>query len=166
MNQCTAADMPQPGRRLQDLQRLEPRRHRVAQLRPRTPTTRSATAAPASAWTSPAGAPTEGASVVQWDYNGGTNQLWKITQVSPGKYKFMNKKSGKVMDIYGGSANNGAPLVQWNWNGGANQQWAFTPTGDGYYKFGPASATGSALEIPNGTDNPGRKGAAVELLQR
>jgi hypothetical protein len=93
----------------------------------------------------------DGAYVTQYPFYNGTNQRWRITQVSPGKYNFKNVKSGKMLDMFMGSAANGTSLIQWYANGGSNQQWSFTPTGDGFYKFSPASAPGSSIEVPNGT---------------
>jgi Ricin-type beta-trefoil lectin domain-like/HYR domain/Secretion system C-terminal sorting domain/Lectin C-type domain len=51
-------------------------------------------------------------------------------------YKIVNKLSGKVLDVYGGSSANDTRVVQWNYNGTANQQWQFTPVTGGYFKIG------------------------------
>ena len=72
---------------------------------------------------------------------------WNITQVSTGKYKFINKKTGKVMDVTGGSTANGTVVIEYTYSGAANQLWTFTRTGDGFYKFSPASNAASGLDL-------------------
>ena len=47
-------------------------------------------------------------------------------------YEIVNRYSGQVLDISGGSTANGASAIQWPYHGGTNQQWSLTATGDGY----------------------------------
>ncbi|MFD5544934.1 RICIN domain-containing protein, partial [Streptomyces sp. NPDC127079] len=74
----------------------------------------------------------DGASVVQWPANGGTNQQWNIVQVSGQLYKIVNRNSGKVLDINGATHYRGSNLQQYIYNGGNNQLWYFEPTSGGY----------------------------------
>ena len=97
----------------------------------------------------------DGAQLVQYSLNGGNNQKWRITQVSPGHYTFRNVRSNKFLDISGASTGNGVPLIQWPATGSANQQWSFTPTGDGYFKFSPGSQPAASLDVKNGSTADG-----------
>ena len=52
------------------------------------------------------------AQVVQYEYNGGWNQQWKITTTSDGKYKIQNRWSGLYLGVLNNSTNDGASIVQ------------------------------------------------------
>jgi hypothetical protein len=84
-----------------------------------------------------------------------TSMRWSIVQASTGKYKFINKKSGKLMDVQGGSTSNGTPVIEYTANGGQNQLWTFTRTGDGFYKFSPATNSNAGLDDHNFSTTPG-----------
>jgi hypothetical protein len=97
-----------------------------------------------------AGSTNDGAKVTQLTYNStNTSMRWRMVQTAPQQYKFTNKKSGKVMDIFGKSTANGTALVQWSSNDQTNQRFSFTPTGDGFYKFSPVMNGAASLDVPN-----------------
>lgn len=50
-------------------------------------------------------------------------------------YKIVNKRSGKVLDVYAGSCNNDTKITQYGYHGGTNQQWRLTALGSGFYKL-------------------------------
>jgi hypothetical protein len=103
------------------------------------------------------GQTTDGASVIQWPSNGGTNQQWNIVQVTGQLYKIVNRNSGKVLDVPNGNHRRGTALDQWTWNGGNNQLWYFEPAGSGWVirNF----ETGQVMEVGgNSTTN----GAAID----
>jgi hypothetical protein len=50
-------------------------------------------------------------------------------------YKIVNKKSGKLLDVYGVQTANNTPLIQWYSTNAANQKWRFTSVGSGYVKI-------------------------------
>ncbi len=77
----------------------------------------------------------DGADVVQWTDNGGTNQQWTITDLNNGNYKFVNANSGKALEVFEWSANNGGDIVQYSDLGGNNQQFSLVPLGNGYYRI-------------------------------
>ncbi|HYC86976.1 MAG TPA: RICIN domain-containing protein [Chryseosolibacter sp.] len=81
------------------------------------------------------GSTADGAQVIQWQYNGGTNQQWQLVHIGEGFYRVVNRKSGKNLDVNGGSLNAGANIIQWPTNNGRNQQWEIVPTGSGYYRL-------------------------------
>lgn len=47
-------------------------------------------------------------------------------------YKIVNRNSGQVLDISGGSTSNGGLAIQWPYSGGANQQWQEVAFNGGY----------------------------------
>jgi hypothetical protein len=50
-------------------------------------------------------------------------------------YKIVNKRSGKVLDVFNGSCNNNTVIKQYGYHGGTNQQWRLSSIGGGYFKF-------------------------------
>ncbi|MFI6932978.1 RICIN domain-containing protein [Streptomyces sp. NPDC050287] len=95
----------------------------------------------------------DGAGVIQWPSNGGTNQQWNIVPVSGNLYKIVNRNSGKVMDIGNGSHSRGTTLDQWTWNGGNNQLWYFEPVSGGWVIRNFES--GQALEVAGASTTAG-----------
>ena len=47
-------------------------------------------------------------------------------------YTLVNRRSGKVLDVYQADLRDGAQVVQWGDHGGDNQQWHVTDVGGGY----------------------------------
>jgi hypothetical protein len=84
-----------------------------------------------------------------------TSMRWRISQVSPGKYKFINVRSGKAMDSGPYSAD-GTELNQYPYKASSNQLWSFTPTGDGYYKFSPGNNPASSVDVPAWSTTEGK----------
>ncbi|MFF2431995.1 RICIN domain-containing protein [Streptomyces mirabilis] len=83
----------------------------------------------------PAYAAKDGASLVQWSRNGGTNQQWKFIDSGDGNYRLQNRSSGKVLDDYNWSKTAGAKLVQWRDLNNANQQFHMEKSSDGYVRL-------------------------------
>ncbi|MGW6929820.1 RICIN domain-containing protein [Lentzea sp. NPDC054927] len=83
------------------------------------------------------GSTANGANIIQWSCNDGSEQLWY--RVGD---QLKNRKSGKCLSVSGGgSTANGAELIQWSCNDGAEQRW--TPS-DGYlvnHKSGKVAST-------------------------
>ncbi|MEV4490545.1 pectate lyase [Micromonospora coxensis] len=69
-------------------------------------------------------------------------------------YVFVNRHSGKAMDVYNFATNDGAPIVQWSRNDLAVQRWQFVDAGSGYYKIRSVHS-GKILELPNANDGTG-----------
>jgi hypothetical protein len=60
-----------------------------------------------------------GAALIQWPWNGGTNQQWQLTGVTTGIFKATNRNSGLVMDV-----NIASHIIQNPWDSSNNnQQW-------------------------------------------
>ncbi|MEV4414663.1 RICIN domain-containing protein [Catellatospora sp. NPDC049609] len=66
-------------------------------------------------------------------------------------YVFVNRHSGKAMDLYNWSTADGAPINQYARNDLAVQQWRFVDVGSGYYQIRSVHS-GKVLELPNAND--------------
>ncbi|MFI6164308.1 RICIN domain-containing protein [Micromonospora haikouensis] len=66
-------------------------------------------------------------------------------------YVFVNRHSGKAMDLYDWSTADGAPVNQYARNDLAVQQWRFVDVGGGYYQIRSVHS-GKVLELPNAVD--------------
>lgn len=96
----------------------------------------------------------DGADVIQWADNGGTNQQWVITDLNNGFHKLTNVNSRKALEIFEWSTANGGDAVQFTDLGGNNQQWSLVPLGNGYYRI-VNRHSGKALDgfgTSNGSD--------------
>ncbi|MEV4827821.1 glycosyl hydrolase family 95 catalytic domain-containing protein [Micromonospora sp. CA-248260] len=67
-----------------------------------------------------------------------------------GKYRLVNRNSGKVIDVNGGSTADGARIIQWTWTGATNQQWTLEPNPDGSYRLRSVSS-GKVLHSAGGS---------------
>ncbi|WTI42969.1 alpha-L-fucosidase [Streptomyces sp. NBC_00589] len=81
------------------------------------------------------GSTADGAAVIQWPWNGGTNQQWKLLPNTDGSYRLSNVRSGKILESPGGSGQ-GAGVDQWTDDGGDNQWWKLVPSQtSGYHQL-------------------------------
>ena len=72
----------------------------------------------------PAFSNANGTSIIQYQFNGGTNQQWNLVMLPDGNYQIVNAFSGKVLDNPAFFPfSNGNPIEQEPLNGGATQQW-------------------------------------------
>ncbi|MUV88865.1 DUF1939 domain-containing protein [Halapricum sp. CBA1109] len=95
-----------------------------------------------------------GADVIQWDVNGGSNQRWTAEATGDGYYRLTPTHSGKALDVSGGpnATQDGANVHQWDYLGNTNQQWAIEETSDGVRLV--ARHSGKVLEVASaGTNN-------------
>ena len=101
-----------------------------------------------------------GTQIIQWNYGGGSNQKWTVTNTGGSNYKIIGVQSGKSLDINGFSSTNGAKVELWDYSGGSNQTFTFTATDSGYYRITPNCATSSCLDVTGGST---ANGANVQL---
>lgn len=84
------------------------------------------------------------------------NQIFKPVDLGNGYYAFMDKNSGKALDVSGGSAYNGANIIVHDYHGGANQQWRIIYTGKSnghcYYSIQSKINSNYYLDV-NGANN-------------
>ncbi|WP_293313761.1 RICIN domain-containing protein [Pedobacter sp. UBA5917] len=93
----------------------------------------------------------DSAPVKQFDYSGGNNQRWTITNLGRGEFRIVNVNSGKTLEVPGASRDQGATVAQYNWNNGFNQKWHIIPCKGGYYRFVNVNTLGKTLCIKNGS---------------
>jgi hypothetical protein len=102
----------------------------------------------------------DGASVVQWGPNGGTNQKWWSREIGNGYHNIINQNSGKCLNVPDSSSQEGAKVTQWTCNEDDNQQWKFVGIGEGYYQL-KARHSNKCLNVANSV-----KAFGGELEQR
>jgi hypothetical protein len=64
-------------------------------------------------------------------------------------YKLVNRNSGKVADVNGGSLNSGTTIIQYTDTNGSNQHWQFVKTSSGDYKI-VNQKSGKVLDVTSG----------------
>ncbi|TDB82225.1 hypothetical protein E1091_18780, partial [Micromonospora fluostatini] len=70
-----------------------------------------------------------GASVVQGDCWGGTNQHWRFVNLGNGFYEIRARHSDRCLDVANASIAHGAYVVQGTCWGGTNQHWRLVYAG-------------------------------------
>jgi hypothetical protein len=95
-----------------------------------------------------------GGDVVQWAWNGGTNQQWQFVDAGGGYFRVINRNSGKCLDVNGASQADGADIIQWTCGSGTNQQWRMQDVGGGYIQL-IARHSNKCMDVFNasGADN-------------
>lgn len=76
-----------------------------------------------------------GANILQWQNNGGDNQLWMLEQNDDGSFIISNVLSNKALDVDGWSVENGGNIHVWEYGNQDNQKWWLTNVGEGYYSI-------------------------------
>ncbi|WP_369243155.1 RICIN domain-containing protein [Streptomyces sp. R21] len=69
----------------------------------------------------------DGAGVQLWTYSGGSNQQWQAVAESGGTYRFVNRNSGKCLDVPGASTADSVQLQQYTCNGSQAQSFYVNP---------------------------------------
>ncbi|MET8827202.1 RICIN domain-containing protein [Streptomyces sp. NPDC004610] len=69
----------------------------------------------------------DNAAVHLWAYGGGTNQQWLPVDEGGGAYHFVNRNSGKCLDVPAASTADSVQLVQYTCNGSAAQTFQVAP---------------------------------------
>ncbi|MEU6366964.1 RICIN domain-containing protein [Streptomyces sp. NPDC046931] len=73
------------------------------------------------------GSTADSAPVQLWTYGGGDNQQWLPVDEGGGVYHFVNRHSGKCLDVPGASTADSVQLAQYTCNGTAAQRFQVTP---------------------------------------
>ncbi len=100
----------------------------------------------------------ERAQLLPWNgiWNGVTNGA---------TYTFVNRASGKMIDVPGGQNSNNLQLQQWQGNNATAQQWVVDDMGtynNQYRLKSVSSSDGKVMDVRNGTKN---NGEAIQLMQ-
>ncbi|KOG24707.1 MULTISPECIES: RICIN domain-containing protein, partial [Streptomyces] len=91
------------------------------------------------------GSTADGAAVIQWTANGGTNQQWQLTDAGSGAFTLTAQHSNKCLDLL---STNDANVQQWTCVAGASdQKWELQPAGLGAYRI-VSVLSGKCLTIP------------------
>ena len=75
-------------------------------------------------------------------------------KVPDGRYKLINRKTNKTIEVEGHSHVDGHKLQEFTWSGAGNQQWNITDQGNGYYLL-VGVESGKALDVPKGQTDDG-----------
>ncbi|MFE2558374.1 ThuA domain-containing protein [Streptomyces sp. NPDC059352] len=87
----------------------------------------------------------DGAAVIQWTANGGTNQQWRLTDAGSGAFTLAAQHSNKCLDLV---SKNAANVQQWTCVAGASdQKWKLEPAGLGTYRI-RSVLSNKCLNIP------------------
>jgi len=103
------------------------------------------------------GGTADGTDAVQWGWNGGDSQKWKLTHLGNGQYQAQGVASGKLLEVTGASTSNGAVVQIWPSNNNNCQRWTVTPSGDGAFKVLNVNS-GKAVDVSSGST---ANGAAI-----
>lgn len=71
-----------------------------------------------------------------------------------GRYRLLNRKSNKALDVDGGSTADGARVQQWTYGGYTNQMWDLSYQGSGQYKL-TGVGSGKVMNVSGGSTSDG-----------
>ena len=86
--------------------------------------------------------------IQQYDYNGGTNQIFILHELDNGWYSIESESSHLWLDIAGGSKKSGKPLIQWYPHGKDNQQFRIDHLGGDTFSI-ISKVSGLAITVSN-----------------
>ena len=81
------------------------------------------------------------------NWTGSNAQKFTIRVNTDGSLTFINKNSGKVLDVAGGKSANGTNVWQYSWNGSPAQLWKIAENNDGTLTFHLAINSSFALDL-------------------
>ncbi|MEA5364487.1 RICIN domain-containing protein [Amycolatopsis sp., V23-08] len=84
---------------------------------------------PAAAWDVTNVSTADGGLVQLWTYSSGLNQQWQAVDEGSGRYHFVNRNSGKCLDVPSASTADSVQLQQYSCNGTTAQSFTLTPVG-------------------------------------
>jgi putative hemolysin len=102
------------------------------------------------------GSTADGANILQWTCNGGTNQKWRIADRADDTSRLVNVATGKVADVAECASADGTDIRQWSWLNNNCQKFRMVYLGGDYVRIVNAS-TGKVMDVAdcgtaNGTD--------------
>lgn len=69
----------------------------------------------------------DGANIVQWEWDGGDEQRWRVIEADDDTYRIENVNSGHVVAVNDASTENSSDVVQTEWTSGDHLKWKFNP---------------------------------------
>ncbi|HEX4703043.1 MAG TPA: alpha-galactosidase [Pseudonocardiaceae bacterium] len=101
----------------------------------------------------------DGATVLQWQDNGRTDQQWFVRVAGGGFDTITNSNSGRLLNIPGPTTNNGAQLIQFHDDGNSNSRWQLMDAGPNQVRIASAY-DGQLVDNSNGSLSDG--GAVIQ----
>ena len=98
----------------------------------------------------------KGTSICLWNENLVSTQQWEVSYDEKGYLTFLNKKSGKVLDVSGGNAKSGTAVQLFDANGTYAQKWIATEEENGI-RLVSALDENLVLGVVNGKSGQGTK---------
>ncbi|MEP7157049.1 MAG: RICIN domain-containing protein [Betaproteobacteria bacterium] len=86
----------------------------------------------------------EGVAIVPGDCRSDRGE-WDLVEVGRNDFVFVNRMTGQVMDVQGGSRDDGVRVQQWSWNRSGAQRWSVDSTRNGLRVINKQS--GKCLEM-------------------
>ena len=83
-----------------------------------------------------------------WSWEKGNNQIFTVRHIGDGYYNIICKKSGKCLEVEGGSKEAGSNVQQYDGNWTDAQQWVIKESGDGYF-YVVSKCSGLYLDLDN-----------------
>jgi hypothetical protein len=77
----------------------------------------------------------DAANVQQWEFGGGSNQLWDFVDIGRGQYAIVSQGSNKVIEVANSRGEDGTNIIQNHWNGGDDQRWRLERVGNGFFEI-------------------------------
>lgn len=68
----------------------------------------------------------DGASIIQYPFWGGANEIWQVTPTSDGYFSLAPLNSGKCLNVSGSSGADGALVEQMTCSGIDSEKWSLT----------------------------------------
>lgn len=93
------------------------------------------------------GSSADGANVLQWACNGGTNQRWRVDDLGNDTSRLVNVASGKVLDTADCSVADGADLRQWSWLNNICQAFRLVVTDQGGWVRVVGARSGKVADV-------------------
>jgi hypothetical protein len=77
----------------------------------------------------------DGAHVQQWEFGGGSNQLWDIVDIGHGQFAIVSQGSNKILEVANSRGEDGTNIIQNHWNGGDDQRWRIERQANGLFEI-------------------------------
>ncbi|PAZ09467.1 hydrolase [Streptomyces sp. SA15] len=90
----------------------------------------------------------DGADVIQWTCNGGTNQQWRIEDLGNDTSRLVNVRSGKALDVDACGTADGTNIQQWSWLNNNCQKYRMPVTDQGGWVRLTNVNSGKVADVP------------------
>jgi hypothetical protein len=77
----------------------------------------------------------DAATVQQWEFGGGPNQLWDLVDIGGGQFAIVSQGSNKVLEVANSRGEDGTKIIQNHWNGGDDQRWRIERKDNGFFEI-------------------------------